>query len=144
MLCSSKCQKWGMTWGSGACPGSPSTQCTPSRSPSASVDVKVHVQVTGLVAQSCPSLSDPMDCSPLDSSVHGILQARALKRGAISFSRGSSRPRDRIGVSCMAGGFFTIWAPGKPVKVQVLTTFRCNCQLSPPYLATLEPELKSS
>ena len=80
----------GMTWGSGACPGSPSTQCTPSRSPSASVDVKVHVQVTGLVAQSCPSLSDPMDCSPLDSSVHGILQARALKRGAISFSRGSS------------------------------------------------------
>ena len=37
---------------------------------------------------------DLMDCSPLGSSVHGILQARILGWGAISFSRGSSRPRD--------------------------------------------------
>ena len=44
-------------------------------------------------AQSCPTLLDPMDCSPPGSSVHGILQARILEWVAISFSRGSSRPR---------------------------------------------------
>ena len=41
------------------------------------------------VAQSCPTLCDPMDCSPPGSSVHGILQARILEWIAISFSRGS-------------------------------------------------------
>ena len=44
--------------------------------------------------QSCPILWDPMDWSPPGSSVHGILQARILKWGAIPFSRGYSRPRD--------------------------------------------------
>ena len=38
------------------------------------------------VAQSCPTLSDPMDCSPSGSSVRGIFQARALEWGAIAFS----------------------------------------------------------
>ena len=38
------------------------------------------------VAQSCPTISDPMDCSPPDSSVHGIFQARVLEWGAIVFS----------------------------------------------------------
>ena len=38
------------------------------------------------VAQSCPTLSDPMDCSLPGSSIHGILQARALEWGAIAFS----------------------------------------------------------
>ena len=38
------------------------------------------------VAQSCPTLSDPMDCSPPDSSVHGIFQARVLEWVAIVFS----------------------------------------------------------
>ena len=45
------------------------------------------------VAQSCPTLCDPMDCSPPGSSVHGIFQARGLEWIAISFSRGSSQPR---------------------------------------------------
>ena len=40
-----------------------------------------------LVAQLCPTLCDPMDCSPPGSSVHGILQARVLEWVAISFSR---------------------------------------------------------
>ena len=39
------------------------------------------------VTQSCPTLSDPMDCSPPGSSVHGILQARVLEWGAIAFSK---------------------------------------------------------
>ena len=46
------------------------------------------------VAQSCPTLRDPVDCNPPGSSVHGIFQARILEWGAISFSRGSSWPRD--------------------------------------------------
>ena len=53
------------------------------------------------VAQSCPTLCNPMDCSPPGFSVHGIFQARVLEWGAISFSRGSSQPRDRTLVSCI-------------------------------------------
>ena len=45
-----------------------------------------------LVTQSCPTLCDPMDCSPPGSSVHGILQARILERVAISSSRGLPDP----------------------------------------------------
>ena len=54
--------------------------------------------------------SDPMDCSPLGSSVHGILQDRILEWLAIPFSRGSPPPRDQTLVSCIVGWFFTIWA----------------------------------
>ena len=54
--------------------------------------------------------SDSTDCSPLGSSVHGILQARILEWVAISFCRGSSWPRDQTWVSCIASRFFTIWA----------------------------------
>ena len=46
------------------------------------------------VAQSCPTLSHPMDCSLLGSSVRGIFQASILEWVAISFSRGSSQPKD--------------------------------------------------
>ena len=53
----------------------------------------------GEVAQSCPTLCDPMDCSLPGFSIHGILQARILEWVTISFSRGSSRPRDRTWVS---------------------------------------------
>ena len=48
-----------------------------------------------LVAQSCPTLRDPMAWNLPDSSVHGVFQARILEWVAISFSRGSSRSRDR-------------------------------------------------
>ena len=59
-----------------------------------------------LVAQSCPTLFDPMDCRPPGSYVHGILQAGTLEWVAIPFSRGSSWPRDQTQVSCIAGRFF--------------------------------------
>ena len=62
------------------------------------------------VAQSCPTLCDPVDCSLQGSSVHGIFQARVLEWVAISFSRGSSRPRDQTQVFCIAGRHFTVWA----------------------------------
>ena len=52
-----------------------------------------------LITHSCPTLFNAMDCSLPGSSVHGILQASILEWIAISFSRGSSRPRDRSRVS---------------------------------------------
>ena len=63
------------------------------------VNLNTHMKVKVLVTQSCLTLCDLMDCSPPGSSVHGILQARILEWVAVSSSRGSSRPGDRICVS---------------------------------------------
>ena len=89
--------------------------------------------------QSCPTLCDPMDCSPLGSSVHGILQARILEWAAVPSSRGSSQPRDLSHVSycsCIAGNFFTTEPPGKPhltihpvLALPVSRTARNKCLL---------------
>ena len=67
-------------------------------------------KVKVLVAQLCPTLCDPMDCSPPGSSVYGILQARILEWVASPFSRGSSLPGDQMWVSCIEGRFFIISA----------------------------------
>ena len=69
--------------------------------------------VVVLVTQLCPTLCDPMDCSPAGSSVQGILQARTLEWVAISFSRESFPLRDQTWVSSIAGRFFTVWATRK-------------------------------
>ena len=71
------------------------------------VKVKSHSRVR---------LCDPMDCSPPGSSVHGILQARILEWDAISFSRGSSWPRNWTQVSYPEGGFFTTESAGRPIS----------------------------
>ena len=60
-----------------------------------------------LVTKSCLPLSDPKDCRPQGSSVHGISQARIQDFVAISFSRGSSRPREQNPSPTLAGRFFT-------------------------------------
>ena len=70
-----------------------------------------------LVAWSCLTLCDPVDCSPPGSSVHGVLQARILEWVAIPFSRGSSQPRDQTLVSCTADRFFTMGAIRKAHKI---------------------------
>ena len=62
------------------------------------------------VTQSCPTLCDPMGCGLPGFSVHGIFQAIDLEWIAISFSRGSSQPRDRTRVSRVVDRRFTIWA----------------------------------
>ena len=66
----------------------------------------VWVLSWSVVSDSC----DPIDCSLLGSSVHEILQSRILEWVAISFSRGSSRPRNRTQVFCTGGILFTHWA----------------------------------
>ena len=76
---------------------------------SLSQQLREGVKVKVLVAQSCSTLCNPMDCSPPVSSVPGILQARILEWIAIPFSKGSSRPRNGTQISTV-GGFFTVWA----------------------------------
>ena len=95
--------------------------------------VCAHVHVCVLVAQSCLTFCDPMDCSLPGSSVYGIFQARTLGWVAIPFSWGSSQPRHWTRVSCIAGGFFTSWATRDlektVVKILVWTVnreFQCN------------------
>ena len=70
--------------------------------------------------QSCPTLCDPMDCSPLGSSVHGILQARIQQWVAMLFGRGSSQSRDRTRVSCVylywQAGSLPLAPSGKPTE----------------------------
>ena len=72
--------------------------------------VKTNKQTQVFIAQLCPTLFYPMFYSLLGSSVPGILQANILEWVAISFSRESFWPRDQTLISCIAGGFFTIWA----------------------------------
>ena len=98
------------------------------------------------VAQSCPTLSDPMDCSLPGSSIHGIFHARVLEWGAIafsihgilqarilewvaiSFSRGSSRPKDlpHLGIEPrspeLQADTLTSEPPGKPKGYTLVTT----------------------
>ena len=58
-----------------------------------------------------------MDCSPSGSSVHEISQTRILKWVAISFSRGSSQPRNRSCISSISRQILHHWAPGKPLQI---------------------------
>ena len=64
------------------------------------------------VAQSCPTLCNPMDCRPPGSSIHGIFQGRILEWVAISFSRRSSRPRDWTQVSHIVADALPSEPPG--------------------------------
>ena len=65
------------------------------------------------VAQKCPALCNPMDCSPPASPVHGILQARILEWVTIPFSRGSPPSGIEPATSALTGGFFTTEPLGK-------------------------------
>ena len=75
---------------------------------------------------------NPIDCSLPGSSVHGVLQARILGWVAISFSRASSRPRNRTRVSCIAGRLFTDWATREAlwlIQYCTLTLLQLKTQL---------------
>ena len=72
-----------------------------------------HCEVKVLVAQSCPTLCDPMDCSPPGSSVLGIFQARILEWVAIPLSRGSSWPRS----PALQADSLLFELPGKPLHI---------------------------
>ena len=92
------------------------------------------------VAQSCPTLFDPVDCSLPGSSVHGILQARILEWVAISFSRGSSWPRDQTQISHFAGRRFNLWATREALSNYL--NFILNVAAPPPPQVSLIKEDK--
>ena len=66
-----------------------------------------------------------MDCSPPGSSVHGTLQARIIEWVAIPFSRGSSQPRGRTQVFCIAGRHFIFWAT-REALIDHKVVFKCK------------------
>ena len=76
-----------------------------------------------LVAQSCLILCDPMDCSPLGSSVHGVLQARIVEWVDMPSSKGSSQPRDWTLVSCTEGGLYHLSHQGS--LPEIISAPRC-------------------
>ena len=84
------------------------------------------------VAQLCPTLGDPMDCSLPGSSVHGNFQARILERVAISFSRGSSQLRNWAHVSLDTSRFWSV----------LIGTSHYFCQrcINSPSSSTLQPK----
>ena len=94
------------------------------------------------VAQSCLTLCNPTDCSLPGSSVHGIFQAIVLEWIAISFSRGSSQPRDQTQVSRIVDRRFTIQATREVPRVfsKKASILRYSAffivQLSHPYMTT--------
>ena len=87
------------------------------------------LKVKVLVAQSCLTLCDPMDCSLPGSSARGILQARILERVAMHSSRGSSHPGDQIRVSYFAGRFFTFGATREATKKRTVREKQVNKKL---------------
>ena len=66
------------------------------------------------VTELCLTLCEPMDCSPPGSSLPGIFQARILEWVAISFSKGSSQPRNWTQVSCIGSQILSHWATREP------------------------------
>ena len=83
----------------------------------------MEIKPTSEVAQLCPTLCDPMDCSLPAFSIHRIFQARVLEWVAISFSRGSSWPRDWTQVSRITGSHFTVWATSEVIIYWVAMLF---------------------
>ena len=70
----------------------------------------IFLKLKVLVPLLCLTLCDPMDYSRPGTSVHGNFQAKVLEWVAISFSRGTSQPRDWTQVPWLAGRFFITWA----------------------------------
>ena len=97
-----------------------------------SMKVKSESEVT----QSCPTLHDPMDCSPPGSSVHGILQARVLEWVAIAFSelccsnqQGKSESHSVVFDSLQPHGLYSPWNyPGQNTGVGTFPFFRGSSQ----------------
>ena len=75
--------------------------------------MSTYFAVLCLATRLCPTLCNPIDCSCQAPLSMGILQATTLEWVAISFSRGSSPPRNQTGVSCMVGRFLPAELPGE-------------------------------
>ena len=81
------------------------------------------------VSQSCPTLFDPMDCSIPGFTDHGFFEARVLEWVAISFSSGSSQPRDQTRASRVVGWRFTLWATRETQLLRIALPNRTSLAL---------------
>ena len=100
-----------------------------------------------VLSRSVLSDSDPMDCSPPGSSVHGISQARILEWVAVSSSRGPSPPRDRTWVSCVScitDRFFTTEPPGESPGSRVFPIMDQGYAVTPIENSRIWPRFSSS
>ena len=79
------------------------------------------------VTLSCPTPCNQRACSPLASSVHGIIPPRIVEWAAISSSRGSSQLKDRTHFSALAGRFFTSVPPGNPKNSYTYRVYKPGC-----------------
>ena len=94
------------------------------------------------VTQSCPTLCDPMVCSPPGSSVQGISQARTLEWVAMFSSRRSSDPGTEPTSRALAGGFLTTELPGKPQAILLVNSLFLKwkwSEVAQSYLALCDP-----
>ena len=81
------------------------------------LEVSVHYEYVCVCAQPCPTLWNPIDCSPPGSPVHGILQARVLEWVAISSFRDLPPPGIKPASPASSGGFSTAEPTGKPIQM---------------------------
>ena len=81
------------------------------------VFIKKDLESGSEVAQSCPTVCDPMDCSLSGSSVHGIFQGRVLEWIAISFSRASSDPGIKPGSLALQQTLYYLSHQGSSKKI---------------------------
>ena len=123
---------WGPYWSWGDCPSQElliPRGCRPfGAHPSCEEQTIQILHPCYLVAQSSPTLCDPMECSAAGSSVHRTLRAWVPEWVALPFSMRSSRRRDRIHLSCgsyVVGRFFTTEPLGEPIKVYALFKLFC-------------------
>ena len=86
---------------------------------------KHFMQSESEVIQSCLTLCNSMDCSPLGSSVHEILQARILEWVTISFTRGSTPPRDQSCNSCTGKQILYHWDTWEALWLRVNKKVMC-------------------
>ena len=77
--------------------------------------------------QSSLTLSDPIDCSPPGSSVHGILQTGILERLDMPFSRGSSQPKDQTGSPSLQADSLPTDPPRKSHISHIITLMSIHC-----------------
>ena len=86
-------------------------------------EILISNYFTGCSGASALTLCNPRDCSPLGSSVRGILQARIPEWVAMPSSRESSQPRDQTHVSCIAGRLLVLNHQGSPI----ISLCKCKC-----------------